>query len=59
MKYLIIFILVCNFSVNAMTIECLLEETPDERIYLDINFDNKMIYGAFLVLWTFYGVFYH
>ena len=43
MKYLIIFILVCNFSVNAMTIECLLEETPDERIYLDINFDNKKI----------------
>ena len=22
------------------------------------NFDNKMIYGAFLILWTFYGVFY-
>lgn len=22
------------------------------------NFDNNMIYGAFLVLWTFYGVFY-
>ena len=22
------------------------------------NFDNKMIYGAFIVLWAFYGVFY-
>ncbi len=43
MKYLIIFILVCNFSVNAMTIECLLEETPEERIYLDVNFDNNKI----------------
>ena len=27
-------------------------------LYKKSNFDNNMIYGAFLVLWTFYGVFY-
>jgi bacteriorhodopsin len=27
-------------------------------LYKKDNFDNKMIYGAFVVLWAFYGVFY-
>ncbi len=27
-------------------------------LYKKNNFDNKMIFGAFVVLWTFYGVFY-
>lgn len=27
-------------------------------LYKKHNFDNKMIFGAFVVLWTFYGVFY-
>ena len=54
MKYLIIFILACNFSVNAMTIECLLKNTPKERIYLDVNFDMifhylfDLIFAAFI-----------
>ena len=43
MKYIILFVTLFSFNLHAFTIECKLKNEPKERIYFDLNWDEKTI----------------
>ena len=43
MKYIILFVTLFSFPLHAFTIECKPQNEPKERIYFDLNGDEKTI----------------
>ena len=43
MKYIILFVTLFSFPLHAFTIECKLKHEPKERIYFDLNWNEKTI----------------